>query len=220
MNPKQSRARRLCLAVAAAAATITALIAVPASGAGDRNDDGIPDRWERKHHLSLKHNQAKRDQDKDELKNKGEWKAHMDPRDDDSDDDGVEDGDEGAGTIDSFDATSGELVINVFNGSKVSGLVTDATEIKCEGPDDDNSSDDSGEDPDADHGDDGPGEEADDDHGSDDGNDDRLRSDDGERDDDSDVSCGVEALVPGTTVEEAELEVTADGPVFEEVELR
>ncbi len=69
---------------------------------GDRNRDRIPDRWERAHHLSLKVNQAKRDQDHDGLRNRAEFLAGTDPRNDDSDDDGTEDGAEGAGTVTSF----------------------------------------------------------------------------------------------------------------------
>ena len=107
------------LAVAAAALVGVLIAAVPASAASkDRNHDRIPDRWEAKHGLSLKVNQARKDQDTDGLRNRGEWKAKFDPRDDDTDGDGVEDGDEGAGTIASFDATTGELVIDVFSGER------------------------------------------------------------------------------------------------------
>ena len=86
-------------ALAALAFALFMILAGPAA-ARDRNNDRIPDRWEKRHHLSLKVKQAKRDQDGDGLRNRGEWKAGLDPRDDDSDNDGTEDGDENAGTID------------------------------------------------------------------------------------------------------------------------
>ena len=144
-------------ALAALAFALFMIIAGPAA-AKDRNSDRIPDRWEKRHHLSLKVKQGKRDQDGDGLRNRGEWKAGLDPRDDDSDDDGVEDGDENAGTIESFDAATGKLTIKLFNGDSVSGLVSDDTKIEC-GADDSTARA-------ADHGDDDPG---DDDQGEDDG---------------------------------------------------
>ena len=77
------------------AAGILAALAIGAgpAAAKDRNHDRIPDRWEIRHGLSLDKNQAKRDQDRDDLNNRGEFRAKSDPRDDDSDDDGVEAGD-------------------------------------------------------------------------------------------------------------------------------
>lgn len=127
------RARHL---LAGAAALAFALIAPAAASAADRNHDRIPDRWERAHGLSLKVNQAKRDQDRDALVNRREWKAAMDPRDADSDGDGIDDGDESSGTITEFDAETGELTIGVAGSGPVTGLVTDATEIKCDDGDD------------------------------------------------------------------------------------
>src|SRR3954451_6403178 len=128
---------RRALTIGAGIVAAIAVAAGPASAASkDRNHDRIPDRWEPKHGLSLDRNQANRDQDGDELENRGEFKAKTDPRDDDSDGDGVEDGDEGAGTIASFDATTGTLVINAFNGDTVTGTVNDGTEIECDNDDD------------------------------------------------------------------------------------
>lgn len=66
--------------------------AAQAARRADRNHDGLPDRWERAHHLSLKVNQAPRDQDRDGLNNKQEYAAHTDPRDTDTDGDGLRDG--------------------------------------------------------------------------------------------------------------------------------
>ena len=117
----------------AALIAVAMAIALPAlAGAKDRNHDNLPDRWERNHDLSLQHNQTHRDQDRDGLDNRGEFRGGMDPRDADSDDDGIEDGDEDAGRISSFDPSTGELVINTFSGGPVTGMVTDETEIRCD----------------------------------------------------------------------------------------
>ncbi len=116
------------------ATLLLAVIALAAAGpatAKDRNKDRIPDRWEKRHHLSLKKKQGRRDQDRDGLKNRAEFKAKTHPRRADSDHDGVEDGDEGAGKIDSYDPETGELVINLFGGKTVSGQVDADTEIRC-----------------------------------------------------------------------------------------
>jgi hypothetical protein len=204
---------RKTLVLCAVLVAVIAVAAGPVSAASkDRNHDRIPDRWEAKHGLSLERNQANRDQDRDDLNNRGEFKAKMDPRDDDSDGDGVDDGDEGAGTIASFDAATGELVINAFNGDTVSGAVTDDTEIECDNDDDMQ--------PDE-HGDDGPnsgpGNAGDDDDVGDDHGDDGPGH--GRRHGDDDESCSTADLAAGTVVKEAELELTGAGPVFEEIEL-
>jgi hypothetical protein len=60
----------------------------------DRNRDQIPDRWERHFDLSLKVDQADRDQDRDGLDNMCEFEHGDNPRDADTDDDGAEDRDE------------------------------------------------------------------------------------------------------------------------------
>jgi hypothetical protein len=182
--------RTVGLAVAIAALG-AALIAAPASASTDRNHDRISDRWEKRHGLSLKHDQANRDQDEDGLENLGEFKARFDPRDEDSDDDSTDDVDEGAGTIASFDAATGQLVIDAFVGPDLSGRVTADTEIECEGDE-------------AGHDNSGPGRAA--------------RSEDDA--DEDEANCGIHALVPATVVTEAELRLTQGGSVFEEVELR
>src|SRR4051794_35449260 len=95
----------------------------------DRNHDRLPDRWERAHHLSLKVKQAKRDQDRDGLNNRGEFRARTNPRDADSDNDGIKDGKEHAGTVKSFE--DGVLTITLAQGGELSGTVDDRTEIEC-----------------------------------------------------------------------------------------
>ena len=200
---------------------VAASLALPASAlaARDGNHDGIPDRWEKRHHLSLKVDQSRRDQDHDGLRNRAEYRHHTnprsadtdhdglddrdeirsghDPRDRDSDDDGIRDGHENAGTVKRFDGTT--LVIALLRGGTVSGMVDATTELRCPAAsataskhgDDDPPGDDRGG-----HGsDDPPG----DDHGGD-----RNR-----------VSCGTDALRAGARVHEAELR----GTIWHEVEL-
>ncbi|HWN72801.1 MAG TPA: hypothetical protein VNN15_03220, partial [Solirubrobacterales bacterium] len=133
MTRTKGRRARFGMTLFALALGALALLAMPSlAAAKDRNHDRIPDRWEKKHHLSLNVNQARHDQDGDHLRNRGEFLAGDNPRDEDSDDDGVMDGNEQAGTIASFDSESGRLVIDLFGGDTVSGLVTEGTEIECE----------------------------------------------------------------------------------------
>lgn len=188
-STKNSIGARALLVLALGAAALLALGGV--ASAKDRNHDRIPDRWEHAHHLSLKVNQAHRDQDRDHLRNMAEFKAGDNPRDDDSDNDGVEDGDEGAGTIASFDSTSGKLVINLFGGETLSGQVSAATEIKCEDEhshDSSSASTSSGE------------PEPGDDHGG-------------------AANCTSADLIAGAVVQEAHLEASDGSAVFDEVEL-
>ena len=224
--------RRLLLVAATAVALLATLLPAAATAhRRDRNHDRIPDKWERQHHLSLKVKQTRRDQDRDGLDNLREWRNHTDPRSRDSDDDGLDDGDEhgqdddeDAGTVVSFDAETGLLVIRVArDGAEISGLVTPGTEIECEGPVTATaSSPGPGSDGDGDdHDNSGPGSgssgpgsggDDDDDEGDHDGDDD---GDDDERD------CGTAALVAGAVVHEAELILASDGRrIWREVELR
>ena len=231
MTPKHARRSRLGLTWFALALGALALLAMPGlAAAKDHNHDRIPDRWEKRHKLSLQKNQARLDQDRDHLRNRAEFLAGDDPRDRDSDDDGVMDGEEQAGTIASFDTETGRLVIDLFGTGTVAGFVTDETEIKCE---DEHSatasasSEGSGsgeEEPGDDHG--GDGEEVGDDHGDDgveSGEDKPGPSENSgpghEGDDDRDRICTTAELVPGAAVEEAELELRGGKAVFEEVEL-
>jgi hypothetical protein len=208
-----------------ALALLGSLLFAASASARDANRDRIPDRWEKRHGLSLKVKQTARDQDRDGFKNRAEWRAKTDPRDADSDDDGVDDAEENAGTVTSF--ANGELTITLFDGGTLTGKVTDETEIKCHDADadmaraahdpgdDDEGDDDRGDWGDHDEGDDDDG---DDDHGDrHDGDDDRGdcrgHDDDGEE-------CGTEALTAGRAVAEAELKITSEGRTWEEIELR
>jgi len=82
---------RLTVAVPATV-LLLALPATAAASRGDRNDDGIPDGWERSHRLALVKGQDLRDADRDGLTNFVEWQARTNPRRTDSDRDGLPDG--------------------------------------------------------------------------------------------------------------------------------
>jgi hypothetical protein len=166
-----------------------AMAATALGGSRDSDRDRLPDRWEKRHHISTHVKSGRKDPDRDGLSNLGEFRAKTDPRDRDSDDDGLRDGAEHIGTVESFN--DGVLTIALAGGGTVSGAVTDATELECENEDVT-----------------ARASHDDDDRGDDD------------RGDDDDDTCPAGALAPGAKVEEAELELTADGPWFEEIELR
>jgi hypothetical protein len=149
-----------------------------------------------------------------------------------------------AGTISSFDPSTGKLTIALVDGGTLSGLVTESTEIKCEGVDNqldrrdhggggDNSGPGSG-------GDDNTGRDSGDDNGgqSEPGDDNGGRGepepgDDnggemppvgtpapaGEGEGEGETSCSVASLVPGAFVGKAELRRGDASAVFEEIEL-
>jgi hypothetical protein len=234
MTRTQGRRTRLGMTWFALALGALALLAMPSlAAAKDRNHDHIPDKWETKHHLSLKVNQARLDQDSDHLRNRAEFLAGFNPRDKDSNDDGVMDGEENAGTIASFDAESGKLTIDLFGGETISGLVTEGTEIKCEdhggasasssgpgsgGEGEVEPGDDEGGEGEIEPGDDNGGEEEPDNSGPGSEN-----SGPGNADDDGEEAgesnCTTADLVPGAVVHEAELKVANGQATFEEVEL-
>ena len=67
-------------------------------------------------------NQARRDQDRDQLRNRAEFLAGTNPRDADTDNDGVEDGKENAGDDRSRSTRKpGKLTIALFGGDTISG---------------------------------------------------------------------------------------------------
>ncbi|HEY6145313.1 MAG TPA: hypothetical protein VIV13_03480 [Solirubrobacterales bacterium] len=240
MTPKKARRPQSGMTWFALALGALALLAMPAlAAAKDRNHDHIPDRWEKRHKLSLTVDQARRDQDGDHLRNRGEFLAGDNPRDRDSDDDGVMDGGEQAGTIASFDAAAGRLVIDLFGTDTIAGFVTDETEIKCE---DSSSASVSSEgsgggeaEPGDDNGGEGEAEPGDDNGGDDQGDDNPGSGHEGEDnsgpgsgnsgpghdgdDDHGDRICTTAELVPGAVVEEAELKVDNGQATFHEVEL-
>jgi hypothetical protein len=204
---------RRCIPLILAATCMLAL-AVPAlagAKAPDRNHDRIPDRWEKRHRLSLNVNQTKRDQDRDRLRNRAEFEAGTNPRDRDSDDDGVADGQEQAGTIESFEAGTGTLTIDLFGGGTIAGLVTAETEIECEHHESTATASHSADDEEGDdHGESGEEEGVEE-------NEDESGDDHGESG--SSPTCATADLVPGTTVHEAELRLANGEAVFEKVEL-
>jgi hypothetical protein len=235
--------RTLTIVVTALAA---ALALVPAAAqargshhkasASDRNGDRLPDRWEKRHHLSLKVKQTKRDQDRDGLNNLGEFRSGtnprdrdtdddgvrdgaehrfgMNPRDDDSDNDGVEDGEENAGKVQSFDGTT--LTILLTSGGTVSGkVVNGVTEIECRSATatatssrdgDDENENESGDDNRGQGENSGPGESGDD-------------NDNDENENEQEGNCTSADLTPNTVVREAELKASDGGATFREVKL-
>jgi len=229
--------RRERIGVLAAAILALFVIAMPGTAsAKDRNKDKIPDRWERTHKLSLKKDQRKLDQDKDGLRNRGEWLSGTNPRDKDSDDDGVTDAKEKAGVISAYDADTGELTLTLYAGGELTGSVTDETRVQCE-----DSADDSGTEEGTDDGteDQGSGDatslrsrsghESEDESGDDSG--DQSDDDQGEDEDHSghegrggpegncDGNCSVDDLAEGVEVTEAVIKYTASGKVFKELEI-
>ena len=210
---------RLTIFMAAALGAL-AMLALPGiAAAKDGNHDRIPDRWEKRHHLSLEVKQTHRDQDRDHLRNRAEFLAGDDPRDRDSDDDGVVDGEENAGTIQSFDAETGRLVIDLFGAETVSGLVTAETEIECEHEHTTASASHEGEDTsgEEEHGDEHGEEHGEDEPGDDDG--DHSGPGGSEDDNGGGAVCTAADLVPGAVVQEAELKIANGTATFEEVEL-
>jgi hypothetical protein len=231
--------RRMLILVAAlalAALSVAAVASADRGHRGDRNHDGLPDRWERHHHLSLNVNQAHRDPDRDKLDNRDEFRHGTDPNKRDTDDDGVRDRDEvnPAGTIASFD--NGVLTITLRNGQSVSGRVGADTKVECENEDEVNAmaARDGGDD------NSGPGSTS---SGREEENEVEVENElehsgrtttttpssnsgpgsansgPGDENEDQDRACGTDALKQGATVKEAEAKLTSNGLVFEEIEL-
>src|SRR6266513_2259532 len=98
---KETHMRRM-ITIGSILALVVALVALATSGTADakgnglpklskkadRNRDRLPDKWEKRFRLSLRVNEAGKDQDGDGLDNAGEFQAGTSPRDRDSDDDG------------------------------------------------------------------------------------------------------------------------------------
>jgi hypothetical protein len=132
-----------------------------------------------------------------------------------------------AGTVSSFDAATGKLTIALTNGESVTGLVTNATEIKCEGVDDrlqrrdHGSGDDNGGhfEPGDDNGGRGEPEPGDDHGGQNEPGDDNGGEAPASAPAPVEAGCGTASLVTGEIVSEAELRLEGGMAVFEEVEL-
>jgi len=153
--------RKLTILIAA-----LAVMAVPGiAQAADRDGDGLPDRWERRHDLSTHAKSANADQDGDNVDNGNEFDEGTKPRDRDSDNDGrrdgredrdrdglnnaaedmtandptdrdtdgdgIPDGKEQAGVVSAYDEDTGELTIDLSNGSSVTAALTDRTRVQC-----------------------------------------------------------------------------------------
>jgi hypothetical protein len=221
MTPRKLRGRITWTAILALALSLGA---IATASAKDRNHDRIPDRWERSYNLSLKVNQAKRDQDRDNLVNRDEYRAGTNPREADSDSDGTEDADEGAGKISAWDPATGELTINLFGGDTVTGTVTDETQIQgaaTEEPADDTETKSR------------PGQEAAppappaDDTTAEDPSDEEPTGDypphggphHGDGGCEHGVPCSADDLAVDGVVNEAHLSATADGLVYDEIKL-
>ena len=222
-----------------ATAIALAALAVPsAASAADRDHDKMRDSWEKHFKLNTHRNDARKDKDRDGLKNLQEFRAGTNPGRKDSDDDGVRDDREGAGTIKSFDATTGVLVIDLFDSDQdLTGKVDPArTEIECEDDqiegehgdnrrDDDEHGDDSRQsrdvNDDGDRSGSNSGPSANSGPGSD-GDPEDVEREHGDHDDDEpNEACNADSLTVGRTVKEAELNEGDDGPadVFDEIEL-
>ncbi|PWU16962.1 MAG: hypothetical protein C5B48_16615 [Candidatus Rokuibacteriota bacterium] len=203
-----------------AAVGMLALLAAPSQARfKDRNHDRIPDKWERHYHLSLRVNQARRDQDHDGLNNRAEFRAQDDPRDSDSDNNGIEDGQENAGKI--TDISGSNVTVTLFGGGTIIAMVAPQTEVECDTGGDGNGDgtgdesvtrsggpsfrDDSGEGGDHHEGDD-QGEQGDD----------NDQGDDNEQDNEA---CPPGALHVGAVVQEAEVKLSNGAAVFEKLEL-
>ncbi|MGK2956078.1 MAG: hypothetical protein ACSLFI_10470 [Solirubrobacterales bacterium] len=217
-------------------AAILALIAVSlpsAASAKDRNHDRIPDKWEKSHKLSLKKDQRKLDQDRDGLRNRGEYKSGTSPRDKDSDDDGITDKKEKAGIISAYDAEAQTLTVSLYAGGEISGSVNANTEVECEdesATEDDSatveSSDRHGDRPGGSDDDESDDDQSEDESGDDDGTEDHGSDDEAEHEGqghgdrgDCNGNCSLEDLASGVEITEANVKYTADGPVFTELEI-
>jgi hypothetical protein len=129
-----------------------------------------------------------------------------------------------AGTISSFDATTGKLTITLTEGESVTGLVTEATEIKCPAPEEGVAQRrDGGSEPGDDDGE--QGEEPGDDDGGDSG---QAWSGDQSGDEGGSEGCDhhepgqgctTESLTVGAVVGAAELRLEGGKAVFTEIDL-
>jgi len=215
------RVARVLFGVALALGLLAILPAGALAKRHDRNHDRIPDRWEHRHHLSLKVKQTRRDQDRDGLNNLGEFRAQTNPHDADTDNDGLNDSQEHAGKVDSYDTQTGALTISLFGGGTVSGKVTGDTEFSCETEGDiPVSVHASHEDGDSERGDEGD-QHGDNEQGDDEGDDEQGDDDQGDGGDNEgeNGNCSAADLQLGAVIHEAELKLTGAGAVFTDIEI-
>ncbi len=157
-------------------------------------------------------------------RNHHRWEGHL----------RILDGEEDAGKIQSFDPTTGKLVIALFTEETVSGIVTEATEIECghssasasdmgpggdegeDGPGDHEGGEEAGED---DHS--GPEEAGDDDSGEEEAEDEHGGEGGGEHGEPGtgEGGCTTADLTEGAVVKEAELKLEGGTASFEKIEL-
>lgn len=230
----------------AIAASLMVLPAGALAKGRDRDHDRMPDKWEKKHHLNVRANDARRDPDKDHLSNLSEFRNHTDPqsadtdddgvkdddelrdntnpRSDDSDHDGVGDAEEVSGSIVTFE--NGTLTIQLpgDGAGTVAGTVNDATVVECDNDGDAQptaTTSDDGSDDNSGSGSSDDDREGDDNSGS--GSTSSGSGDDNQSDDndgDSDHSCTSADLKPGARVHEAKVTKALDGStVFTKIEL-
>jgi hypothetical protein len=86
--------RRTAALMAATVAATCAFASPALAASGDRDGDGMPNRWEVRHGLDPDVANARFDADHDRLTNGREYRHHGLPRDEDTDNDGIDDGDE------------------------------------------------------------------------------------------------------------------------------
>jgi hypothetical protein len=216
------------------------LFAAPNALAADRDHDGLPDRWEHKHHLSTTKKNANGDPDRDRVDNANELRERTNPRDRDSDNDGRPDGREDRDR-DHLNNAAEDRTANdprdadtdddgIEDGAEQAGVVAsfedgvlvidlaNGGEVSGRVTADTEiecEGENEAEHQEARTADRGPGS-GDDDAGEDHhGDDDRG---DDEQGDDNDA-CPSGALAVGARVHEAELKVSSSGAVWEEIEL-
>jgi hypothetical protein len=132
-----------------------------------------------------------------------------------------------AGTVQSF--SGGVLTITLGDGSVVSGVVNDNTELECTAPEETQTvhEDGDGGSGDQSSGDDNSGDSSGDQSATDDQGDTAEQSDDQGEDQNDDAaeetetenSCSTANLTPGAMVNEAELSISGSGSVWKKVEL-
>jgi hypothetical protein len=144
-----------------------------------------------------------------------------------------------AGTVHSFDSNTGVLTITLNDGSMVSGVVNNNTELECTAPEDTQtvhmdgdggSGDQSGSDDQSGSGDDNQTSGTDDQSATEDQGDaaeqnenqaeDQNENEAAEENEDAaENNCSTANLTPGTMVREAELKISSAGSVWDKVEL-